>query len=137
MEILRTIKSQLQVNGLESKKDSPFLLIDNSSIQPTRKVVLFHNGVHHITDIDDIIMIQSQSNYATFYLTNGCKILTSKTLKHWQETIISSSFLRTHDSFLVNKWHIKQIDFKTHRLTMSLACMAKISRRIHKDIFIF
>lgn len=138
MPILEAIKlhSRYQ-NDLGIKTDIKVVPIETSNTKPTKKVVVFHKGVHHITEIDDIIMIQAQSNYAMFYLTNGCKILTSKTLKHWQETIISSAFIRIHDSFLVNKWHIKQIDYRSHRLILSSACIAKISRNIHKDIFKF
>jgi two-component system, LytTR family, response regulator len=119
--------------------------IHNLSIEATKsikskkplKIVLFNDGVHHVLDVADIIMIQSQSNYSMFFLTNGKKILTSKTLKHWQSLITPSDLIRTHNSYIVNKYHIIQIINKTKSLILEKGCIAKISRSVGKNILNF
>lgn len=73
-----------------------------------RKVVLKTERVIQIVTLDEIIYCHSDNGYTTFYLTNGRKILTSKYLKEYEEFLPETYFLRTHQSYLVNKSFIEQ-----------------------------
>ncbi len=55
-----------------------------------------------IVNIVDIIRCQSDSNYTTFYFSNGEKIIVTKPLKEYENTLAPSGFIRTHQSHLVN-----------------------------------
>jgi two-component system LytT family response regulator len=59
--------------------------------------------------IQEITYIRAYSNYSTVYLENGSKILTSKTLKYHADRLPVAKFIRTHQSYLVNKAYIKSI----------------------------
>lgn len=100
-------------------------------------IVIQHKGLKRIIPIHLIVMIQAQSNYTDIFLQNGEKLLTTKTLKHWQTNITSTDFIRPHASFLVNKWQIQQIDTKNQGLHMTTGCVARISRNVNKKIFEF
>ncbi len=52
---------------------------------------------------DDIIYLEANSNYTSFYLTNNGKITATKTLKYFEEILPSSIFIRNHHSYLINK----------------------------------
>ena len=54
----------------------------------------------------DIVFCESDSSYTKIYLDNGKMIVASKTLKFYEEILPSEYFLRCHQSFLVNKFHI-------------------------------
>ncbi len=56
--------------------------------------------------LKDIIFCESDSSYTKIYLQNNIAILASKTLKFYEEILPKEFFLRCHQSFLVNKFHI-------------------------------
>jgi len=58
--------------------------------------------------ISDIIYCEADSNYTTFFLTDGKKIIVSHTLKEYEEILSDYRFFRIHHSYLVNLDAIKQ-----------------------------
>lgn len=56
----------------------------------------------------NILYLQSDKGYTTFYLENGDQILVSKVLKTYEELLPPSLFVRCHQSYLVNSHYIKK-----------------------------
>jgi two-component system, LytTR family, response regulator len=67
-----------------------------------RKLVLKNSDEIHIVDIGDIIRCEAEGGYTTFFLKGGKKIIISKNLKEYEEILKYESFIRTHNSHLVN-----------------------------------
>lgn len=61
-----------------------------------------------IVRIQDIVYCQSESNYTTLFFLDDQKLIASKTLKYFTETLSKSPFLRIHKSYLINLNHIKK-----------------------------
>lgn len=59
-----------------------------------------------IVAVKDIAYIQGDNGYTTFFLHGGTREVTSKRLKDYEELFPDASFLRTHQSYLVNKQYI-------------------------------
>lgn len=59
-----------------------------------------------IIRIQDIIYCKGEGPYTFFFLNNGEKELTSKPLKFYEELLSAPHFLRTHQSYLVNRKYI-------------------------------
>ncbi|GHN02194.1 DNA-binding response regulator [Cytophagales bacterium WSM2-2] len=57
-------------------------------------------------DTDRIIYCESDSNYTIVFLTQGEKVVVSKTLKDVEEILEGSDFYRIHASYLINMKHI-------------------------------
>lgn len=55
---------------------------------------------------EEIIYCKAESNY-TLILTTKQKILVSKTLKYMEELLPKNDFIRIHQSFIINKNHIR------------------------------
>ena len=55
---------------------------------------------------EEIIYCKAESNY-TLILTTKQKILVSKTLKYMEELLPKNDFIRIHQSFVINKNHIR------------------------------
>jgi two-component system LytT family response regulator len=54
-------------------------------------------------DIDEIVSLESMSNYTHIHLSNEKKILSSKTLKEFDRLLcMNLDFMRVHHSFLIN-----------------------------------
>ncbi len=56
----------------------------------------------------EILYLQSDSNYTHIYFVNRQPVLVAKTLKFYAE-LLKENFIRTHQSYLVNKTHIEKI----------------------------
>ena len=68
---------------------------------PGRLALSTAEGVYLI-DSSSIIRIEAMSNYSTFYLRDQKKIMVSKTLKEYENTLQGNNFLRISRSAIVN-----------------------------------
>ncbi|MBK7855502.1 MAG: LytTR family transcriptional regulator [Bacteroidetes bacterium] len=55
----------------------------------------------------EIIRLEGDRNYTNFYFTNNRKLLSSKTLKEYEEILSDKGFIRCHKSHLVNRRFVK------------------------------
>ena len=72
---------------------------------PRRVSLPTGNGVR-FEDERNILYCISDSNYTTIVLQDGEKIILSQTLKK-VEGLLSDQFIRVHNSYLINKFHVK------------------------------
>ena len=80
--------------------------------------------------VDDLIRCEADSNYTWFYLTNKTKIVSSKTLKEYEEILTDSGFIRIHSAHLINKKHLKQyIKGEGGEVLMNDGSLVDVSRR--------
>ena len=83
----------------EDKKQNQLALRSQQSVQ--------------IVSFKDICYLQADDCYTTVFLNDGKKVVVSKPLKYYEELLPDKSFLRIHQSYLVNKlyigrWHPKE-----------------------------
>ena len=78
-------------------------LIDNQgrSFQD-QKIVLKDADVVYLVPVKEIIRCQSDSNYTVFFLNDGRRLMTSKTLKEYDKLFEGQPFFRIHQSHLIN-----------------------------------
>ncbi|MEO9966600.1 MAG: LytTR family DNA-binding domain-containing protein [Reichenbachiella sp.] len=93
---------------LEREKDSDSfhvqVLLDNIKQENERpkKIMLPTFEGFEIVPIDNIIYCEADDNFTKFHLTEGKPLLISKTLKHFEDMLPSSKFVRIHRSSLIN-----------------------------------
>jgi len=93
---------------LEQVGDRTFeTMLDNKVL--TTSVNDIHNKItipvqdgFEVIPTKDILYCQADDNYTQLYLISGKKKLISKTLKYFEEALVSSGFARVHKSYLVN-----------------------------------
>uniref|UniRef100_UPI004047D2C2 LytR/AlgR family response regulator transcription factor n=1 Tax=Polaribacter sp. TaxID=1920175 RepID=UPI004047D2C2 len=61
-----------------------------------------------VVAIESIIRCEADNNYTLFFFEDGSKILVTKTLKFYADLLKENSFLRVHQSHLVNLKYIKE-----------------------------
>ena len=92
------------------------------------------NGRFLLTHLPVIVMIKSDSNYSMIYLKSGQKVLTSKTLKYWEDMIQNPRhFIRCHSNCLVNKSYIQTLDKAKKCIILHDASQILCSRRRWKS----
>lgn len=74
------------------------------------KIVLRTSEFIQIVTIKNIIRCEASSNYTTFYLSDGEKILISKTLKEFESILLDNNFFRSHKSHMINMTHFLRFD---------------------------
>ena len=114
------------------------LLLDEKELKkytltPNEKNYIFirEQNVTKRISTSDIIMIKSDSNYSTIFLSGGKEIFTSKTLKYWTTILINKTFIRTHASYLINSPYVEEINTHKRILHMVGNLEAMVSRQIN------
>ena len=88
------------------------MLLENiSSFQKTKTISKL--ALPTVSDIEfvhvkEIIRIEGDKNYSTFYLSDKRKITVSKTLGEYEKMLENTSFMRIQKSHIVNMVHIKR-----------------------------
>ena len=59
------------------------------------------DGIEFI-NVDDIIRLESESNYTNFFLINNRKIVIAHTLKEYEKILAGNGFYRIHNSHIIN-----------------------------------
>ncbi|MCF2490235.1 LytTR family DNA-binding domain-containing protein [Dyadobacter sp. CY347] len=86
------------------------------------------DGVLFLT-LEQIIRMQGDGNYTFIHTTHKKPIVTSKTLKYFDEMLDEFGFIRTHKSHLVNPRHISQMSHDHGYIVVSDGTEVEISRR--------
>lgn len=59
-------------------------------------------------ETDNIIRLESDSNYTNIFLVDGKKITSSKTLKDYEAMLHNGTFFRAHKTFIINLDHVEK-----------------------------
>jgi len=89
-----------QLSVLQESISTPNLLPKKISLHTLDKII--------VVALEEIIRCKSDNNYTTFYFENGSKLMVTKTLKFYADLLKENSFLRVHQSHLVNTKYIKE-----------------------------
>lgn len=94
------------------EKQSTYFDALQHNIQPNqkRRLVLKTQESVHVVDLDNIIRCEADRNYTSFFLTEGKKILVSRTLKDYETLLAGHHFLRVQQSHLINLNYVDRYD---------------------------
>jgi len=120
--------SKVQVDQLYRDIKNPTKIHDNIAV-PTLAGFI-------IVPVNEIVYCRASSNYTEFHLTDKKCILSSYTLKQYDEILTQQSFFRAHRSYLVNLAHVKMYRRGDGgEIVMSNGHEIELSRT-HKDEFL-
>jgi len=78
-------------------------LEDNlSMLNKVHKIILKTMEHIHLVNTADIIRIVADGNYCTFIISDGRKILVSRPIREFEESLIDKGFHRVHKSHIIN-----------------------------------
>jgi two-component system, LytTR family, response regulator len=73
------------------------------------KIMLSTSNAHHIVSFEDILYCKSENSSTAIFLCNGEKISTSISIGLLESRLVEHSFIRSHQSYIVNMKHILRI----------------------------
>lgn len=83
--------------------------MENAS-QGLKKITLKMADCIHVINIADIVCCEADRNYTNFHLVTDERIMVSRSLGEYEDMLPVDSFIRVHQSYLVNVAHIKRYD---------------------------
>ncbi len=104
--------------------------MDNMNSQESNQYRLAlhtHQGVKRVSP-SCIIRCEASNNYTTFFFTDHSKIITSKTIKEYEEILADYNFIRVHKSHLVNMTFVEEVTIK-NQLLLTDKTLVDVSRR--------
>ncbi len=109
-------------------------LISSNTTQQSNKLSLPTLQGFKMVNIPDIIRCEADSSYTTFYLADKAKIMVSKTLHEFEETLMEYNFFRIHHKHLINLDHLQEyIKGKGGQVVMSDNSVLDVSVRKKND----
>ena len=108
-EELKQAVSKVRPGKEQEPKEKIDTLIENISKKggTMNKIALPSMEGLQFVNLDEIIYCESQDNYTQFFLTDGKRVMVSKTIKHFEELLDPDRFFRVHRSNIIN---LKYID---------------------------
>ncbi|WP_420571820.1 LytR/AlgR family response regulator transcription factor [Kordia sp.] len=96
------IKAVDHVTSIKSKEERLAENVISTTIEAINgKITIPQQDGFQVLNVADIIYCKADDNYTEIYI-NDAKIVVSKTLKYFEETLSQYPFARVHKSYLVN-----------------------------------
>lgn len=95
-------KAQKKADDSEINLKFNALLHNFQGQQSPTRIVLRTSDSIHVVQLDDIIRLQADGSYTTFYIAERKPVVVSKNLKEYDSLLENNGFIRTHQSHLVN-----------------------------------
>jgi len=127
---LKNSVEKLKQKKLHSQMQEQIALLKESyKGDDIRKIALSMSNGLTFVEIADIILLEADGAYTTFYLKDGQKILVSKKLKFYEDILSNRSFFfRTHRSYFINVNYIKKYSRSENAILMDNDASITISR---------
>jgi two-component system, LytTR family, response regulator len=82
-----------------------------------------------IVELKEIRYLQGDNGYTTVFLNDGKKVVTTRTLKDYEELLSGTSFLRPHQSWLINEIFIDRYHPKENLLYLKDGTQIPVASR--------
>ena len=93
---------------------------DNLDAYIKTKIVVNTKDFIYILSPEKIVYIKASGNYSKIYDIDGNEIISSKTLKYFENKLMSKGFVRVHSGTLVNVEKISGIFRRSGNYTLEL-----------------
>ncbi len=137
-EELEKAVNKASKSGSADSKEKIDLLIENMGKkgESLNKIALPSMEGLQFVNLEEIIYCESEDNYTQFFLTNGKKIMVSKTIKHFEELLDENKFFRVHRSNIINLEYIdRYVKGEGGYVVMKQGARVPVSRR-RKEAFL-
>ncbi len=86
-------------------------------------------------EISNITRFQADSNYTIIYMDDGSKIITTRTLKEYEDILTDSGFFRVHNAHFINLNYVEKFYKDSNTIEMKDGSSIDVSRSKKKELF--
>ncbi len=91
---------------LEEKKKADNARLHNER-NTNRKISIVNSDGMLILPVKEILYCEADNSYTVFHLSEGKRIIASRTLKDFESILLPCGFYRIHNSYLINLAHVQ------------------------------
>ena len=136
-ELVAAVKKYLTKSAKEPKVEIKIenLVAAMAQLQKVQKLpVPTVDGVLYI-DTTEITRLEGSHNYTNIHLVGGKKILSSKTLKDYEQLLTAQNFFRVHKTHLINLNHtVKYLKGEGGYVLMTDGASVEVSRQKKQEL---
>jgi two-component system LytT family response regulator len=128
------LPTKMEMDQLDPENNSSlFVILQNLEDDLDRKVSIADaNGVK-IVNLDKILYCYSDQSYSHIILENLPTVLSSKSLKYYEELLGGPNFFRAHNQYLINLQHIESYRAAEGVIRMEDGTEIKLSTRKKRE----
>lgn len=108
--------------------------MQNEPQYSANQYILVNQKQKTLIPVENIIMLESQSNYSVFHLKYGKKRIYAHTIRYFEDQLLDKKFIRVHSGFLINPVFVVEYNREDGKLMMENNLEATISRRKRKNL---
>jgi two-component system LytT family response regulator len=71
-------------------------------MQEQENIMLRTSDQIHLVRFSELVRVEADGNYATFFVSDGRKVIVSKPMKEFEEKLLENGFIRIHKSHIIN-----------------------------------
>ncbi|MEZ5018456.1 MAG: LytTR family DNA-binding domain-containing protein [Flavipsychrobacter sp.] len=133
-ELQKAVKV-VEENIIDREKiTTKYTLLQRDLKTQTNKIAIATVNGHEFIDKENILFLEAKGSYTQIMCIDERKIISSKSLKQFEEALSSNLFFRTHNSYIVNLSHVKYFNQGDgFYIKMSNNSCIALARRKRKD----
>lgn len=82
----------------------------------------------------EISLLQGSVNYCYFYLSDGRRLISARTLKYYSAVLSDGEFIRIHKSYMLNFKYIHHVLVETQEVELNNGMIVPIARRQFRQV---
>ena len=98
------------------------------------RIAIASKGEIRVIELDHILYLKSDSNYTEIYLRDDHKLVSSFTLKKYEDKLDPDSFIRVHNSYIIRRSQIESYSFKKNSVTLLNSQEIPVSRSKKEEL---
>jgi len=130
IEALEKLKKLRKSNGTNDFTTR----IDVASGIKTKKIAIKDSTGARFVEISNIVRLQADSNYTVIFLTDKTEVLTTRTLKEYEDILTDYGFFRAHNAHLINLNLVEKFMKDSNTVEMSNSDTIEVSRYKKKEL---
>jgi two-component system LytT family response regulator len=103
-ELIKAVDYVVEIKTKEDALQDEVLVPKTNSVNG--KITIPQQDGFEVIETDNILYCKADDNYTQIFLNTNKKKLVSKTLKYFEEALLSHNFARVHKSYLINVNHV-------------------------------
>lgn len=128
-EVISRLENHFQQLIGDAGKRVKVLIENYGDDRKIKKLIINHMHGFDVSLVEDIIRLEGDGNYTNFIITEGRKVVTSRTLGEYEELLFDLGFYRIHQSTIVNLRHVtKYLKGAGGKVEMSDGKLFNVSR---------
>jgi two-component system LytT family response regulator len=131
-EALEKLRKTQKTNGTN---DFAALVDFVTGIKPKKVAVKDATGTRFI-EIGNIVRLQADSNYTLIFLADKTKVMTTRTLKDYEDILSDYGFFRAHNTHLINLDFVEKFFKDTDMVQLSNGNTIEVSRYKKKELLL-